>query len=66
MKINAFLDKYGKPHYITEVGKQRLRLVGQQILKQVQNDKEKETSDLFAKNNKLGVTNSGGGDGFCA
>ena len=31
LKINAFLDKYGKPHYITEVGKQRLRLAGNDI-----------------------------------
>lgn len=31
LKINAFLDKYGKPHYITEVGKQRLRLAGKEI-----------------------------------
>ncbi|MBB5219066.1 site-specific DNA-methyltransferase [Treponema rectale] len=31
IKINAFLDKYGKPHYITEVGKQRLRLAGNDI-----------------------------------
>lgn len=46
---------------ICEIGKERIRRAGQLILKQVQNDKEKVTSDLFAKNNKLGVTNSGGG-----
>lgn len=46
---------------ICEIGKERIRRAGQQILKQVQNDKEKVTSDLFAKNNKLGITNSGGG-----
>lgn len=46
---------------ICEIGKERIRRAGQQILKQVQNDKEKVTSDLFTKNNKLGVTNSGGG-----
>lgn len=62
MKINAFLDKYGKPHYITEVGKQRLRLVGQQISasespKQVQND----TNTLVSVGNELVKTNSGGG-----
>ena len=57
MKINAFLDKYKRKHFITEVGKQRLVLAGQQILEQVQND----TNSLFADENKLGVTNSGGG-----
>lgn len=62
MKINAFLDKYGKPHYITEVGKQRLRLVGQQISasespEQVQND----TNSLVSVENGLVKTNSGGG-----
>ena len=31
IKINAFLDKYEKPHFITEVGKQRLRLAGKDI-----------------------------------
>ena len=46
---------------ICEIGKERIRRAGQLILKQVQNDKEKVTSDLFAKNNKLGMTNSGGG-----
>ena len=51
---------------ICEIGKERIRRAGQLILKQVQNDKEKVTSDLFAKNNKLGITNSGGGYGFCA
>jgi adenine-specific DNA-methyltransferase len=51
---------------ICEIGKERIRRAGQQILKQVQNDKEKVTSDLFAKNNKLGMANSGGGYGFCA
>ena len=51
---------------ICEIGKERIRRAGQLILKQVQNDKEKVTSDLFAKNNKLGMTNSGGGYGFCA
>ena len=46
---------------ICEIGKERIRRAGQQILKQVQNDKEKVTSDLFAKNNKLGITNLEGG-----
>lgn len=67
MKINAFLDKYGKPHYITEVGKQRLRLVGQQISasespEQVQND----TNSLVSVENGLVKTNSGGGYRLCA
>lgn len=66
MKINAFLDKYGKPHYITEVGKQRLRLVGQQISasespKQVQND----TNTFVSVGNELVKTNSGGGQTLC-
>ena len=46
---------------ICEIGKERIRRAGQQILKQVQNDKEKVTSELFAKDNKLVKTNSGGG-----
>ena len=46
---------------ICEIGKERIRRAGQQILKQVQNDKEKETSDLFAKDNELVKANSGGG-----
>jgi adenine-specific DNA-methyltransferase len=49
---------------ICEIGKERIRRAGQLILKQVQNDKEKVTSDLFAKNNKLGVTNSREGTAF--
>ena len=57
----ATLDELGKPHLLTELAKERIRRAGQQILKQIQNDKEKVTSDLFAKNNKLGMTNSGGG-----
>ena len=52
---------------ICEIGKERIRRAGQLILKQVQNDKEKVTSDLFAKDNKLVKANSGGGYGFfCA
>ena len=51
---------------ICEIGKERIRRAGQQILKQVQNDKEKVTSDLFAKNNKLGITNLEGGYRLCA
>ena len=46
---------------ICEIGKERIRRAGQLILKQVQNDKEKVTSDLFAKDNKLVKANSGGG-----
>lgn len=51
---------------ICEIGKERIRRAGQLILKQVQNDKEKVTSDLFTKNNKLVKTNSGGGYRLCA
>ena len=46
---------------ICEIGKERIRRAGQQILKQVQSDKEKVTNELFAKDNKLVKTNSGGG-----
>lgn len=46
---------------ICEIGKERIRRAGQQILKQFQNDKDKATSDLFAKDNKLVKANSGGG-----
>lgn len=46
---------------ICEIGKERIRRAGQQILKQVQNDKEKVTNELFAKDNKLVKANSGGG-----
>ena len=51
---------------ICEIGKERIRRAGQVILKQVQNDKEKVTSDLFTKNSKLAKTNSGGGYRLCA
>ena len=61
----ATLDELGKPHLLTELAKERIRRAGQQILKQIQNDKEKVTSDLFAKNNKLGMTNSGGVQPLC-
>ena len=50
---------------ICEIGKERIRRAGQQILKQFQNDKEKETSDLFAKDNELVKTNSGGVQPLC-
>lgn len=46
---------------ICEIGKERIRRAGQQILKQVQSDKEKVTNELFAKDNKLVKANSGGG-----
>ena len=50
---------------ICEIGKERIRRAGQQILKQVQNDKEKVTTDLFTKNNKLAKTNWGGVQTLC-
>lgn len=40
-----YLDKMQKPHLLTEIGKQRLRNVGKQILEQVQNDKGKSHTD---------------------
>ena len=40
-----YLDKMQKPHLLTEIGKQRLRNVGKQILEQVENDKEKSHTD---------------------
>ena len=43
-----YLDKMQKPHLLTEIGKQRLRNVGKQILEQVQNDKEKSHGLDFA------------------
>ena len=43
-----FLDGISKPHFITEIGKERIRRAGQQILKQVQNDKD----SLFADEKK--------------
>ena len=46
---------------ICEIGKERIRRAGQQILKQVQSDKEKVTNELFAKDNELVKANSGGG-----
>ena len=50
---------------ICEIGKERIRRAGQQILKQVQSDKEKVTNELFAKDNKLVKTNSGGVQTLC-
>ena len=43
-----YLDKMQKPHLLTEIGKQRLRNVGKQILEQVQKDKEKSHGLDFA------------------
>ena len=44
----SFLDSIKKPHILSEFGKERIRRAGQQILKQVQNDKD----SLFADEKK--------------
>ena len=50
---------------LCDIAKERIRRAGQQILKQVQSDKEKVTNELFAKDNKLVKTNSGGVQTLC-
>ena len=58
-----FLDGISKPHFITEIGKERIRRAGQQILKQVQNDEktlfseEKQNLDIGFRVLKCDTTN---------
>lgn len=56
-----YLSNLNRPHFITEIGKERIRRAGQQILKQVQND----TNSLVSVENELVKTNSGGGQTLC-